>query len=92
MVFVEYQVLLGYLRNSGFPEMGLNETDLHTLACSVYNDWVCYQVMLRTLRSKSFEQNIVLRAEESSLYGSYESIERYITTNKELLHPKLVVE
>lgn len=92
MIIAEFQVLLLYLRNSGFTEMGLNEENLHVLASELYNEWQGFNVITHTLRSKSYEKNVICRPEESTIHASFENVAKYITSSQGLLHPMLAVE
>lgn len=92
MLKAEYQVLLCYLKNCGFLEMGFTDYELFELASALRGEWHTYQVVLRTLSSKSYEVNMVSRPEESTLHGSYESVAQYIAGSRKLLHPQVVIE
>lgn len=72
--------------------MGLDEAMLNQLVCVLFSEWQSFQIILRTLRTQSYKNNIICRPDESTLYGSYEEVTRFITSSTELLHPKQVVE
>lgn len=90
--FAEFSVLLGYLKNTGFPEMGLNLQELNTLSFALFYEWICYQTMVSTLRNGGDKSNLTYFADESHLMTNYEQLLKFLSTSEDILDPKNVAE
>lgn len=70
----EFAVLIDYLKSAGFLQFGLTKYDLHYLAVTLLYDWICYMLLINTIKKKGHERNILFFPDDSCISTNLEKL------------------
>lgn len=78
----EFEVILIYMKDMGFEEFGLNQTDLVKIGAKVYYRWMLMSALIVTLRNSGIYTNTAYFSDRGHIPLIYDEVEDFIRKHK----------
>ncbi|KAI6184700.1 hypothetical protein M3Y97_00624300 [Aphelenchoides bicaudatus] len=87
----EFEVLMQYMRDMGFEDLGLDQIDMARIAGTTYYKWMLCSAIVVTLRNSGLYTNTVYFSDRGHLPATYDECKDFLTGHGGFLRKNLPI-